>query len=51
MNAEASGGGVDCDFPISGKVREGTLHGQINGGGNEIRLETSGGDISISTLD
>ena len=51
VNAEASGGGVDCDFPISGKVREGTLHGQINGGGNEIRLETSGGDISISTLD
>ncbi len=51
VNAEASGGDVNCDFPVNGKLREGTLHGTINGGGNTIRLETSGGDITISPVD
>ncbi len=51
VNAEASGGDVSCSFPFSGTMREGELHGKINGGGNSIRLETSGGDIVLSELD
>ena len=51
VNAEASGGDVSCDFPVTGKLREGALHGKINGGGNIIRLETSGGDIVINTVE
>jgi hypothetical protein len=51
VNADASGGDVSCDFPFSGKLREGTLRGKINGGGNVIRLETSGGDIVINSLE
>ncbi len=48
VNAEASGGDVSCDFPFSGTMREGKMHGKINGGGNPIRLETSGGDIVLN---
>jgi DUF4097 and DUF4098 domain-containing protein YvlB len=49
VRAQASGGDVSCDLPFNGKLREGSLHGKINGGGNFIRLETSGGDIVINS--
>lgn len=52
VEAETSGGSVDCDLPVTvrGKVRESELFGKINGGGNLIRANTSGGSIRISTL-
>lgn len=52
IEAETSGGSVDCDLPVTvrGKVRESELHGKINGGGNPIRAETSGGSIRIAAL-
>ena len=52
IDAETSGGSVDCDFPVTvrGKVHESELHGKINGGGNSIRANTSGGSIRISEL-
>lgn len=52
IDAETSGGSVDCDLPVTvrGKVRDSELHGKINGGGNPIRANTSGGSIRISTL-
>ena len=52
VDAETSGGSVDCDLPVTvrGKVRESELHGKINGGGNPIRANTSGGSIRIATL-
>lgn len=52
IDAETSGGSVDCDLPVTvrGKVRDSELHGKINGGGNPIRAETSGGSIRIATL-
>lgn len=52
IDAETSGGSVDCDLPVTvrGKVRDSELHGKINGGGNPIRLETSGGSIHIMIL-
>lgn len=52
IDAETSGGTVDCDLPVTvrGKVRESELHGKINGGGNPIRANTTGGSIRISTI-
>jgi hypothetical protein len=52
IEAETTGGTVECDFPVTvrGKVRESELHGSINGGGNVIRAETSGGSIFISSM-
>jgi len=52
VDAETSGGTVDCDLPVTvrGKVRESELHGKINGGGNPIRANTTGGSIRISTI-
>ena len=50
ISAETTGGDVNCDFQFSGKLREGSLRGKINGGGNFIKLETSGGDIIINSV-
>lgn len=51
ISAETTGGDVSCDFQFMGKLQEGSLRGKINGGGNIIRLETSGGDIVISSIE
>ena len=51
VSAQTTGGDVNCDFQFSGKLREGNLQGKINGGGNLIKLETSGGDIVISSVE
>lgn len=51
ISAETTGGDVSCDFQFSGKLREGSLRGKINGGGNIIKLETSGGDIVINSIE
>ncbi len=52
IDAQTTGGSVDCDLPIAvrGKVKESELHGKINGGGNPIKAETSGGSIRITAL-
>jgi DUF4097 and DUF4098 domain-containing protein YvlB len=51
VTAEASGGDVSCDFPFAGKIKEGRMNGKINGGGEIIKLETSGGDITINSIE
>ncbi|HTK81579.1 MAG TPA: DUF4097 family beta strand repeat-containing protein [Bacteroidota bacterium] len=51
VDAETTGGDVSCDFAFSGKLKDGSLHGQINGGGLRIRLGTSGGDIVIHSVE
>ena len=51
VSAETTGGEVNCDFEFSGKLREGSLQGKINGGGKLIKLETSGGDIVINSVE
>jgi DUF4097 and DUF4098 domain-containing protein YvlB len=47
IHAETVAGSVHCDFPFQGSLDDGTLDGTINGGGQRLRAETSGGDISI----
>ncbi|MFA6468704.1 MAG: DUF4097 family beta strand repeat-containing protein [Bacteroidota bacterium] len=52
IDAETSGGSVDCDLPVTvrGKVRDSELHGKLNGGGNPIMANTSGGSIRIAPI-
>ena len=47
VDAETIGGDVDCELEFSGKLKNGEMHGTINGGGKSIRARTSGGDIKI----
>ncbi|HTR81545.1 MAG TPA: DUF4097 family beta strand repeat-containing protein [Bacteroidota bacterium] len=52
LEASTSGGKVRCELPITvrGDMSDDELRGKINGGGNMIRAETSGGDVRIKTL-
>ncbi len=52
LEASTSGGKVRCELPITvkGEISDEELRGKINGGGNVIRAETSGGDVRIKTL-
>ncbi len=48
--AETTGGSVHCDFAFRGTIEDGSLRGEINGGGLRVRAETSGGNISIRSV-
>ena len=49
INAQTSGGGVKTDFPVTltGELEKNRLNADINGGGPEIYLRTSGGGINL----
>lgn len=51
LEASTSGGKVRCELPITvkGDMSDEELRGKINGGGNVIRAETSGGDVRIKS--
>lgn len=53
VDASTTGGDVECELEIStsGKIEDDELHGKINGGGELIKAETSGGDIYIRALE
>jgi DUF4097 and DUF4098 domain-containing protein YvlB len=49
LDARSSGGTITSDFPVStSRWAEHHLAGVINGGGEAIRLQTSGGDITLN---
>ena len=52
INAETSGGGVTTDLPVTvqGELRSGLLRGTLNGGGQSLILQTSGGGIHLRKL-
>jgi hypothetical protein len=52
LEASTSGGRVRCELPITvkGEMDESQLRGVINGGGETIRAETSGGDVKIVSM-
>jgi len=49
LDASTSGGSVVCSLPITmaGEIDESRVRGTLNGGGELIRVRTSGGDIRI----
>lgn len=47
LYAATSGGRVSVDYDVNGRFKKRTIKGSINGGGPELRLETSGGSISV----
>jgi DUF4097 and DUF4098 domain-containing protein YvlB len=49
VDAHASGGSVSTDFPVTlqGRIERHSLRAQINGGGPELYLRTSGGGVRI----
>jgi DUF4097 and DUF4098 domain-containing protein YvlB len=50
LDASTSGGSVVCSLPITlaGEIDESRVIGTLNGGGELIRVRTSGGDIRIT---
>ncbi len=54
VDAKTSGGRVTTDFPVTtrtGELSKHKLQAQINGGGPELYLRTSGGNIRIREID
>lgn len=49
VDASTSGGKIRSDFPVSGELGR-HLRSEINGGGPELYLRTSGGHISLRKL-
>jgi hypothetical protein len=49
LDAATSGGGVSSEFPVTvvGEMEHGHLKGAVNGGGQTVRLRTSGGGIQV----
>lgn len=52
LDAHTSGGGVESDLPVTtvGKQSESTLVGKINGGGPQLVLRSSGGEIRVKRM-
>jgi len=52
LDARTGDGAIYSEFPMSerGEKREGVLRGKINGGGPQIHIKTSDGDIDLKKL-
>lgn len=50
INASSSGGRVKSEFNVNGRVKRSAMRGEINSGGPDLKLHTSGGSISIKEL-
>lgn len=52
ITAEASGGSVVSELPVTvqGEIRKDTLRGTLNGGGQALVLQASGGSIQLRKL-
>lgn len=50
LSASTSGGRVRSDFDVDGSVSKRSIKGEINGGGPDLVLRTSGGSVSIKEI-
>jgi hypothetical protein len=52
LNVDASGGSVSCDLPVTvqGKLSHDSLKGVLRGGGERLRIRSSGGGIHIGGI-
>ncbi len=48
LHASTSGGRVKCSLPFQGKFNDQSVSAKINGGGPEVTLRTSGGNIDVA---
>lgn len=48
--AKTSGGRVSSEFDVNGEVKKQSIKGTINGGGPQLVLKTSGGNVRIKQL-
>jgi DUF4097 and DUF4098 domain-containing protein YvlB len=49
VDLHTSDGHIDLDMPLvtEGKIREGEIHGKLNGGGSQLRIRTGDGSIHL----
>jgi DUF4097 and DUF4098 domain-containing protein YvlB len=52
VSASTTNGSIETDFPIEiqGRLRRNRLEGEINGGGGQLRMQTTNGSIQIRKL-
>lgn len=52
LNARTGDGSITVDFPISvsGSLSHSSVHGKLNGGGNELKISSGDGSIHLSKL-
>lgn len=50
LNAKTSGGRVSSDLSVKGQIGKKSIRGSINGGGPELILKTSGGNVRVKAL-
>lgn len=50
LDASTSGGRVKTDFDVNGRIKKQSIRGEINGGGPELQLHTSGGSVTVRSL-
>lgn len=50
INASTSGGRVSTEFDVDGRIKKRSIEGEINGGGPEISLHTSGGSVRVDKI-
>ncbi len=48
LQASTSGGRVACELPLEGRIKPSSINGKVNGGGPEVTLHTSGGNIEVA---
>ena len=50
LEAETSGGRVEIahELHIEGEIRQNKVSGELNGGGPDLQLRTSGGNVRVS---
>ena len=48
LHASTSGGRVACELPLEGMIKPSSINGKVNGGGPEVTLHTSGGNIEVA---
>lgn len=46
--ASTSGGRVSTEFDVDGRIKKQSIKGKINGGGPDLKLQTSGGSVRIN---
>ena len=50
LDASTSGGRVSTEFNVDGRIKKRSIEGEINGGGPEISLHTSGGSVRVDKI-